>query len=456
MGKYDLDEWDDWLEERPSPPRRGCWFVGLALLLVASLLASAVGSVVWLFRETAVFPPTTPEPTPLPGRIAFIDRDGQVMTIDPDGRNGRSLTNAGFSHQFPAWAPDGQRLAVIGRNDIYLLHDHPEPEEAISLYSSSRQNPFYLYWSPDGGSLSFLANEPQRGIGLRLVQTGEPYNERLLTTGNPFYWQWVDDGRRLFIHSDGSGPTARLAFLPTESGNGAEERIASPGRFQAPGISANGRYWAYAQDSGDGISWLVINDRETGEQWSQRHTGMVAVGWSPLGSKIAFSAGLDAQANTFWGPLRLLDAETGEATILSDNMVLAFFWSPDGRYLAIIYSGENNRASGIIARQKENGRPAPLARLNNQRPIAQFNLAVINIETGEQRELGAFSPTRLFVGQFLPFFDQYARSHRLWSPDSAAIVLPVIENGVSRVKVFPITGDPALDLGRGEMPFWSP
>lgn len=458
MSNYDLDdrdEWDEWLEEKPKQ-RRSCWFVGLSLLLIASLLASAVWSAVWLFRETAVSPAPTPEPTQRPGRIAFINRDGQVMTIDPDGSNGRSLTEAPFSHQFPAWAPDGQRLAVIGREAIYLLRDSETPEEAISLYRSNRQNPFYLYWSPDGRSLSFLANDPQAGIGLRLVQIDAPYDERLLATGSPFYWQWGDDGRRLFIHTGGSGAAARLAFLPAGGEGDTGVNIAPPGQFQAPGISANGRFWAYAEDTGDGTSRLVVDDSETGQQWTQRHTGMVALGWSPAGNKLAFSNGLSDRMTTFWGPLRLLDAETGEATILSDNTVLAFFWSPDGRYLATIHTDEDNHSFGVIAGRKENGRPIPLARLNTQRQIQQFRLTIIPVETGELREVAVFAPTRLFVGQFLPFFDQYALSHRLWSPDSSAVVLPVIENGVSRVKVFPINGEPPLDLGRGEMPFWSP
>jgi TolB protein len=456
MANYPTDDWDDWLDERPKR-QRSCWFVGMALLLVVSLLASTVISAVWLYRETAVSPTPTPatDPAPLPGRIAFVDRDGQVMTVDPDGGNGRFLTSAPFSHQFPVWSPDGARLAVIGRDAIYLLQDNAEPAEPISLYRSGRQNPIYLYWSPDGRSLSFLANEPQVGIGLRLVQADAPYDERLLATGNPFYWQWGEDSSHLLIHTGGSGAAARLALLPTNGEGSAEQPIAPPGQFQAPGISANGRFWAYAKDSGDNTSWLVVEDNEGGEEWSQRHTGMVALSWSPVGNKLAFSNGLDQRATTFWGPLRLLDAETGEATILSDNTVLAFFWSPDGRYLAVIHTGDNNRSFGVIAEQKENGRPLPLARLNNQRQPHQFKLEVIEVETGAARQLAAFVPTRLFVGQFLPFFDQYALSHRLWSPDSAAIVLPLIENGVSRVKVFPLNGDPAVDLGRGDMPFWS-
>ena len=82
--------------------------------------------------------------------------------------------------------------------------------------------------------------------------------------------------------------------------------------------------------------------------------------------------------------------------------------------------------------------------------------AVINVETGEETQLLSFTPSVLFISQFLPFFDQYALSHRIWSPNSDAVVLSVLEDGRSHVKVIPIDGGPVTDLGRGDMPFWSP
>ena len=59
------------------------------------------------------------------------------------------------------------------------------------------------------------------------------------------------------------------------------------------------------------------------------------------------------------------------------------------------------------------------------------------------------------MNQFLPFFDQYALSHRLWSPDSEALVLPVKRAGVSEITVVPIDGAQPVTLAAGEIAFWS-
>jgi TolB protein len=441
----------------PSHPKRGCWFKGLVLLLVVSLLASSIASLLWLVDraqdDTAVAPPTVNLPIN-PGRIAYINQNGQVVTVDPDGENGRLLTDSRSLYQFPAWSPDGQTVAAIGEGAIFLLPDAASGEP-VSLYADDERSPFYLYWSPDGRLLSFLTNDAEDGIGLRVVALDNPQTDRLLATGSPFYWNWSGDSQQILIHTGLTGAEARLALLNTAEAAAAEE-VAAPGFFQAPGISADGRFWAYAEDLGDATSWLVVTEQASSGRWQERHSGMVAMGWSPVGAKLAFTNGAQERSVTFWGPLRLFDAETGETRLLSGNTTLGFFWSPDGRYLATINTGDTNEDFGTNAADAGNGRRPALAKPNAQAPAHQFNLAVINVETGEETQLLSFTPSVLFISQFLPFFDQYALSHRIWSPNSDAVVLSVLEDGRSHVKVIPIDGGPVTDLGRGDMPFWSP
>jgi TolB protein len=82
-------------------------------------------------------------------------------------------------------------------------------------------------------------------------------------------------------------------------------------------------------------------------------------------------------------------------------------------------------------------------------------LRVVPTEGGEAVELVRFTPTTLFVTQFLPFFDQYALSHRVWSPASDALVLPMASDGTSRITVVPVDGSGARVIAEGEMPAWS-
>ncbi|MBC8075883.1 MAG: hypothetical protein H7Y32_07400 [Chloroflexales bacterium] len=82
-------------------------------------------------------------------------------------------------------------------------------------------------------------------------------------------------------------------------------------------------------------------------------------------------------------------------------------------------------------------------------------LWVVDVASGEQRRLLAFQPLPLFINQFLPFFDQYAHSHRLWSPDSDALVLPALGASGPQILVVPTDGSLPRTLLRGIMAFWS-
>jgi TolB protein len=84
-----------------------------------------------------------------------------------------------------------------------------------------------------------------------------------------------------------------------------------------------------------------------------------------------------------------------------------------------------------------------------------LTLSVIDVESGTGLRLLDFLPTVAYLSQFLPFFDQYALSHRIWAPDSSAIVLPVREDDANRILVVPVGGGRPYRLAEGEIAFWS-
>jgi len=93
---------------------------------------------------------------------------------------------------------------------------------------------------------------------------------------------------------------------------------------------------------------------------------------------------------------------------------------------------------------------------NIQQPPSDFlSLSVVDVTTGRGLRLLDFTPTPIFIGQFLPYFDQYALSHRLWSPDSRSILLPVRENGLNLILVIPVAGGRPERLAEGDIAFWS-
>ena len=217
-------------------------------------------------------------------RIAWIDNEGQLGTMDEFGNGIRMLTDDSRRYQFPAWSPDGQTIAAISatRTDttIALLADQ-ENAQLQEIYTSAVERPFYFYWSPNGQQIAFLATNRDAPMGLHVVPaSGENNESQLLATGGPVYWQWTSDSEQLFVHTGFTGGQSRLTFIEA-AGDGSGENIADPGFFQAPGISPDGRFWSYAEINESNTRQLVVQSADTDQKYAERHTGLVASGWSP-------------------------------------------------------------------------------------------------------------------------------------------------------------------------------
>jgi TolB protein len=395
-------------------------------------------------------------------RIAYINHEGQLTTISPDGRDPRILTQAHRLFQFPAWSPNGAYLAAIGGDrlgvGVFIVTDQEGPKEPELLYYNATELPFYLYWSPDSRYISFLTSQPENGIGLHLASLIDQ-RSRLLTTGQPIFWDWTPDSRRLLVHS-GAGPGARLAFIDLEQ-NDISQNIAQPGLFQSPGIASNDHYRAFADIDAYDNGQLVVEDVVKHEQITVPHEGAIAMSWRPNGDQLAYISPTQS-VQRFYGPLHLLDMASKSVQTLVEVTVLAFFWSPNGQTIAYLTlldapidddppSEAKGSHNGIY--RSSSSTPAQLGPQESEAKL-YLELWVVDIASGRQRKLITFEPSALFINQFLPFFDQYALSHRLWSPASDALVLPVRDGEVERIVVITIDGTPRY-LSEGSMPTWS-
>ena len=87
-----------------------------------------------------------------------------------------------------------------------------------------------------------------------------------------------------------------------------------------------------------------------------------------------------------------------------------------------------------------------------QAPGTVVRLTFVDVASGTATPQRVVRLADHFVSQLLPYFDQYALSHRLWSPDSASILLPLVDaSGRDQVVVVPADGfRPAVGRGRGQ------
>jgi TolB protein len=487
---------------KKQPLWRGCIFGAIAATIILALLGSSLFSLVWFWglrservseiaamfneqpgqqevetendsrrafdsgaeRNQAAAPALAAVPAEPVNRIVFINENRQIETINPDGSDQRQLTSDAKSYLFPAWSWDGRTIASIGSTingaGIYVMPDEAEIEAIEEVHFSSMDSPFYLYWAPDDRQISFLANDRPNGISLNVVERDGSSAARTIATGSPMYWEWAADSRRMLVHSGSETGDSRLVLMD-DFGRPVAPQVPSPGPFQTPGISPSGRFWAYSQFRSGGTTWLVVDDRQAGTDVSRRHAGLVAFNWSPVADEVAYISSDGKNTFSPWGPLRLMNAETGDVRLLSAETVLAFFWSPDGRKIATIsipdegLFGEQFEVRNAKDRRLARFAPANAREQAAQLPPHAFRLNVIDVQSGEGLHLMETNLSPIFMTQFLPYFDQYALSHQIWSPDSTSLVLPFVEGRFSELSLVNTRNGRTTRLTGGSIGFWS-
>jgi TolB protein len=428
---------------------------------------------------SAVSPPSAPRS---PGLIAVVGDDGSFSTMDDGGGSRVSYPVPGLVLGFPAWSPDGSQIAIVGSgaNDtaIYVF-DVPRPGAAASgvgsaasptvgpepvvIYRSQDRPPFYLYWTPDGRRVGFLATE-EVGLSLRIASAdgsdliGGP--EQVIRRGAPLYFDWVDAGR-LLLHV-GVGSDAFTGEVGLD-GAAAQPALEGTGLFRSADVSSDGRYLAYVRSDADGSASLVVASREGSASNETEVFGPAAFVFDPAGDTLALVASdvPVAPGVAFpFGPLRLIDPGTGAIRTLLDGPVVAFFWSPDGRTIAAILPDRpsddqlTTRTGVVLA-----GAAAPRATPDTvaQAEGVAARLAFVDVATGAVRSERAVELAEQFINQLLPYFDQYALSHRLWSPDSAAILLALVDaTGQNQMVAIPAEHADPRPVAGGARGFWSP
>ncbi len=442
-----------WTPAPPSRLRRGLR-IGVLLLLVVSMVFLA-----WVSGrgELTVTPVATPRATPgvaTATRLAIVDAAGHLVTSDPDGGAPLTLGLAGSAYSFPAWSPDGSRIAALaGRADGTAIHVFTLPAPGLPavaptvVYDDRDQGPFYLYWAPDGARISFLTNE-EVGLALR-VTPADAAAATVVRSGSPMYWTWTG-ASELLVHDGGD---ARGAFLGTINADGTRLRPATdpPGRFRAPAVAPDGRSRAFVANGSDGQARVVVAATDGSARHELPVFGTAAFAFGPTTAQLAFVAADKPgdEAPLPIGPLRILDVGNGAIRVLLPSTVVAFFWAPDGRTIAAVElpgPGDDKVAdAGGGLRRVAATAGFPL------------RLAFVDAASGAIRSRQAIRLGDLFANQVLPFYDQYALSHRVWSNDSATIALPLVaDDDTTGIVVLHADGSAARRVSDGVAAFWSP
>lgn len=444
--------------------------VALILLLVASLVVLAVGQGVGL----VIFGNDDARVGP---RLAVVNSTGGLTWMEAAGGGPVNFASGGVRFQFPAWSPDGTQIAVIGAGPngggVYVVRagalGDPAAEPLV-LYESASQAPFYLYWTPDSRQVSFLTTEAD-GLALRIVPADGSGSAYVARSGAPMYWDFIDADRML-VHS-GTGGSGGFFGEVGLDGSPFDGTDRSAGVFRAPAVSVDGRHRAYLASADGAIGEVVRESRDGAGTTRIRVFGTGAVAFSPTDGGLAFVAPDGPTRNAPplpVGPLRILDEGAAEPRTLVGGGVIGFFWSPTGRDIAVLQlagpedpvtearGGDVVLARAVATRAGVHGSDSAVE--GAVRPAAAglpLLLTFVSVEDGAIRSERVVRLSDLFINQVLPFFDQYALSHRFWSPDGSSIVLPIVGAAdVTELALIPVDGSEPRIAAVAEMGFWSP
>jgi TolB protein len=368
-----------------------------------------------------------PEPRPtVPSRVAYTAEDGHVYTVPLAGGDAHRVSQITGQVQgemigreapvprWPTWAPDASRLAftrvLVGTGEDLLAAQlwsvAYDGSDLRKIWEAPDQEPIYFAWSPDGSTIAMLV-QTEEDLDLVLVDASGNQPPRKLAQGNPFYFAWSPDSKALLVHigsTAGGASRPELAVVRLGSPDDVRSLGVPPGDFRTPGWSSDGRKLAFVASGPDGVSTISLVSPEGGDITRLATTnGQTAFILSPDGSRVAWASRSETDRLSYDG-LEVVTADGRKRTRVTNDLVAAFFWSPDGRQLAYVTVDPSASA---------------------------FVWLTADGEGNNVRRLGAFTPTAGEI-RILAFFDQYAISHGAWSPDSAAVIYAVGQAGDQR------------------------
>lgn len=393
------------------------------------------------------------------GQIAFIGSDYNVYTINPqddaptalsdDAELGQTATTV---YEWPMWSTDGQLAYVNSKlnsdgditTNILISGDGRTPGEVV--YTGTQEYFTYASWSPQAcgencNNLPLLLNDPT-GLLVKLVHIEDgTVTDSLAGSGAPFYSSWSPDGTQMLWQRN----NAQFEIYDVIDGSISETLEHLPGMMFTP-------EWSPIDDRlllgirNQNTTDLVIADAGELTMLAAELTNPVWFAWSPDGSSVAY---IDRE-----GPVVILDAATGdEITRTPISGVLAFFWSPDSQHIAYISLGTS---SGSFSAYDPSGDKSLVMKRQEEEPSG-LAWSVFDLADGANRRYAPFLPTNQFV-YLLQYFDQFATSHRVWSPDSRYLVFSEISpDSRPIVSLLDATLDGAVstELAEGLVGIWS-
>ncbi|MFC2949802.1 LysM peptidoglycan-binding domain-containing protein [Virgibacillus sediminis] len=293
------------------------------------------------------------------GGIAYFAERGTGydlwVYVLADGRDRRITNGLGAVYSVPYWAPDGTKIAFVGRSGVLYVVDLIQDRTAEIDFLEDTFG-IYLDWSPDSRKLTYV----KKGE-IILYDVRTHHAERIPQHGATDV-QWLPNGRQLLYQAPDTAGISQL-FIIRPDGSGKRQITRNTGgRYNNVRVSPDGTAVLYTTP-GVSISLIYLLDLTTGNMYevaggplSKNYNPV----WSPDSLYITYSA-TAFESVGYYSLIRTVNRYGREdrTRAISDCYSTPVTWSPDSMEIAYLSDcGNEDRATAIwkIAR----GHPVPI------------------------------------------------------------------------------------------------